>query len=103
MKYEAEEFAGKVKEKKMAELFADMEKMDIQAERKKTAEQRARAEKAEERAEKAEAIAEKGILLFIETCKELGVSKEIASKRLAEKYEIADAVAEEWIRKYWNE
>lgn len=93
---EAEELAGKVKEKKMAELFADMEKMDIQAERKKTAEQRARAEKAE-------AIAEKGILLFVETCKELGVSKEIASKRLAEKYEIADAVAEEWMRKYWNE
>jgi len=48
---EAEDLVGKVKEKKMAELFANMEHMDIQAERRNTAEQRQRAERAEERAE----------------------------------------------------
>ena len=40
---EAEELVDKVKEKKMAELFGNMEKMDIQAERRRTAEQRVRA------------------------------------------------------------
>lgn len=106
---EAEDLAGKVREKKMGMLFENMEKMDIQEERRKTEEQckrteeqRKRAEDAEERAEKAEAIAEKGVLLFVETCKELGISKEMACKRLAENYEIADAAAEEWIGKYWK-
>ena len=51
---EAEELVEKVKEKKMGELFENMEHMDIQAERRNTAEQRERAEKAEERAELAE-------------------------------------------------
>ena len=36
----------------MAELFADMEKMDIQAERQNTADAKRRAEMAEERADK---------------------------------------------------
>lgn len=100
---EAEDLAGKVREKKMGMLFENMEKMDIQEERRKrTEEQRKRAEDAEERAEKAEAIAEKGVLLFVETCKELGISKEMACKRLAENYEIADVAAEEWIGKYWK-
>ena len=56
---EAENLVGKVKEKKMAELFANMEHMDIQAERRNTEEQRQRADKAEERADKAEERADK--------------------------------------------
>ena len=51
---ETEKLTGKVREKKMAELFADMEKMDIQAERKKTAEAENRANEAENRANEAE-------------------------------------------------
>jgi len=55
---EAEDLVGKVKEKKMAELFANMEHMDIQAERRNTAEQRQRAERAEERAKREKERAE---------------------------------------------
>ncbi len=43
---ETETLVEKVKEKKMGELFANMDKMDIQAERRKTAEAVKRAEKA---------------------------------------------------------
>ena len=46
---EAEELVERVREKKMAELFECMEKMDIQEERRKTAEQKRRAEEAEEK------------------------------------------------------
>ena len=48
---ETETLVGKVKEKKMGELFANMDKMDIQAERRKTAEAVKRAEEAEKKAE----------------------------------------------------
>lgn len=48
---ETEKLTGKVREKKMGELFADMEKMDIQAERRNTALEKERADAAEERAE----------------------------------------------------
>ena len=44
---ETETLVGKVKEKKMGELFANMDKMDIQAERRKTAKAVKRAEEAE--------------------------------------------------------
>ncbi|MBQ9143087.1 MAG: hypothetical protein IJX63_15050 [Lachnospiraceae bacterium] len=48
---EAEELVEKVRKKKVGELFANMEKMDIQAERRKTKMQEERAEKAERQAE----------------------------------------------------
>jgi len=106
---EAEELVEKVKEKKMAELFENMEKMDIQAERRNTAEQRERAEKeksradkAEERADKAEAIVEKGIQLFIETCREVQLPREIILRKLVEKYSVSEQEAEAWISKYWE-
>ena len=106
---EAEELVEKVKEKKMAELFENMEKMDIQAERRNTAEQRERADKAEERADKAEeradkaeAIVEKGLQLFIETCREVQMPREIILGKLVEKYGISKEEAEEWISKYWE-
>ena len=68
---EAEDLVGKVKEKKMAELFANMEHMDIQAERRNTAEQRQRAEWAEERAEQAEKRAEQAELRELQRIRNL--------------------------------
>ena len=114
---EVEELVGKVKEKKMAELFADMQKMDIQAERKNTAKQRERAElaearadkekdradKAEERADNAEAIVEKGIQLFIETCKEFSMPRKDILVKLVEKYGFSPEGAEERLSKFWGE
>ena len=93
---EAEELVEKVREKKMGELFENMEHMDIQAERRNTAEQRARAEKAEAQVEKEKM---QGIQLFIETCREFGLSREEMLGRLAKKYEISLQLAEEWYEK----
>ena len=92
---ETETLVGKVKEKKMGELFANMDKMDIQAERRKTAEAVKKAEEAEKKAaeaveeaeKKAEKIAEKiaeeayviGMMKgIIKSCKSLNASREYA-------------------------
>ena len=48
---EAEELVGKVKEKKMARLFENMEKMDLQLERRRTEEQRQKTEEERRRTE----------------------------------------------------
>ena len=46
---ETAEYVGKVKERNMGYLFENMEKMDIQAERRNTARERARADEAEQK------------------------------------------------------
>lgn len=107
---EAEELVEKVREKKMGELFENMEHMDIQAERRNTAEQRRRADKEKERADKAEERADKekkqrkiererDIRIFVDTCQEFGLSKEDVVNRLVEKYEMNRELAEEWFKK----
>ncbi len=97
---EAEELVEKVKEKKMSELFANMEKMDIQAERRNTAEQRARAERAEERADKAE---ENSIQNVIDIYQKFGVAREVVLDELIERCCLSPLEAEEWLRKLWKE
>ena len=111
---ETENLTGKVKEKKMAELFADMEKMDIQAERQNTADAKRRAEMAEERADKeaeradraeahAEQEAENSIRSIIELCQEMDVPKVSAIQKLMEKKSLAyeDALAK--MALYWKD
>jgi len=90
---------GKVKEKKMGYLFENMEKMDIQAERRNTAEQKKRADKAEERADKAE---ENTIQTLIETCQELGASKEDTLQKIMEKCGLTKTQSIEKIALYWK-
>ena len=97
---ETEELVGKVKEKKMGYLFENMEMMDIQAERRNTAEQRERAEKAEERANRAE---EKGIRILIETYQEMGASKEDTLQKVIEKCNLSPIYANEKMSLYWKE
>lgn len=111
---ETERLTDKVREKKMGELFADMEKMDIQAERrntafqreradeaeKKAAEERARADEAENRAEIAE---ENSIKLLIEFGQESGAPMEAIVQSLMDKKKLS---REEAIKKtglYWKE
>lgn len=95
---EAEELVEKVREKKMGELFENMEKLDIQAERRNTAAQRERADREKERADKAEERADKererGIRLYLDTCRECGVSGEIIIGKLQELYEMSLQEAE---------
>ena len=98
----------------MAELFADMEKMDIQAERQNTADAKRPAEMAEERADKeaeradraeahAEQEAENSIRSIIELCQELDAPKTSAIQKLMEKKSLAyeDALAKTAL--YWKD
>lgn len=99
---EAEDLAGKVREKKMGMLFENMEKMDIQEERRKTEEQRKRAEEAEQKAEEAEKKLEDSIRLFVESCQNEGLAQEDTIKKLVMIYQINSEKAREQLRQYWK-
>jgi len=103
---ETEKLTDKVRKKKMGELFADMEKMDIQAERRNTAREKKRADKAERRVDellnKATTIAENDIKSFIEVCQELGASKDSAISKLMEKKHLSREVSLEKTAIYWK-
>lgn len=127
---ETEDLVGKVKEKKMARLFENMDKMDIQLERRKTEEQRRKTEeerrkteeqrrkteeqrrkteeerrKTEEerkRAEEAEQKLENSIQLFVESCQELGATKEILAEKFAEKFQVERNIAIQTVERYWK-
>ena len=111
---ETEKLTDKVREKKMGELFADMEKMDIQAERQNTADARRRADKEKERADKAEQLVveekqradkaeENSIKSITELCQELGMSKDSAAAKLMEKLRLSPEEAGKKIDLYWKE
>lgn len=93
---EAEELVGLIKEKKMGYLFENMEKMDIQAERRNTAQQR-------ERADRAEKEAEKGIQVSIELCQELKVTKQETIRKIVEKFGLSEQEAASRLSLYWKE
>ena len=93
---------GKVREKKMGMLFENMEKMDIQEERRKTAEQRRRAEEAEQKVEEAEQRLESIVRLFVENCQELGVSKETIMSKIQEKHQMSSDEVWKIVEEYWK-
>ena len=106
---EAENLTDKVREKKMAELFKDMEKLDIQAERRNTAEQRRRAETAEQRAEAAEQKAEESIqkietlsALLIKSYQYAGMSYDAVLKKITEELHLKKNEAIAIIEHCWN-
>lgn len=82
---EAEDLAGKVKDKNVSKLFENMDKMDIQLERRRTAEEK-----------------EKALKASIELCQEFGASKEMTVHKVVEKYSISPKEAEEKVKKYWK-
>lgn len=89
---ETEELIGKVKERKMGQLFEGMEKMDIQEERRKTAE--AMKQKAE--------MFEQGIKNYVNLCQELGGTKELAEGKLKEEFKLTHEEAEIKVKQYWK-
>ena len=93
---ETETLVGKVKEKKMGELFANMDKMDIQAERRKTAEAVKRAEEAEKKAEK------KAVMEIIKMGRDCGGTKEFVMRRLCDKYGFDEKEAKGKVDLYWE-
>lgn len=103
---ETEELVGKVKEKKMGNLFENMEKMDIQAERRNTAEARQQAEEAQECAEKermrAELAEEKVIQTTIETYQEMDAAKDDVLQKIQVKFNLSKEQAMEKMALYWK-
>lgn len=74
---EAAQYVRKVRERKMGYWFENMEKMDIQKERKNTARARKAAEQAKKELEQAKKeAAENSIKSVIEVCQGLGASTE---------------------------
>ena len=111
---DTEKLTDKVRKKKMGELFADMEKMDIQAEWRKTAREKKRADQAERRADQAQKHAdevqkqlklteENSIKSFVELCRELGASKDSAIQKLMEKKQLALEEARKKTALYWKD
>lgn len=102
---EAEDLAGNIKEKRMGLLFENMEKIDIQEERRHTEEQRRLKEEErrlrEEEHKLREMAEEKALRLFIEAYQELGAEKEIALQKLMEKFELNEEQASMCLQRYW--
>ncbi len=120
---EAEDLSGKVREKNMGMLFENMEKMDIQEERRKTAEQRLKTEeerrkteeqrrkteeqrrKTEEqraRAEVAEEKLENSMRMFVNDCRKAGMMRKDAVEKLTEIYQLDSEEAEKAMAIYWK-
>ena len=124
---EAEENAGKVREKNVARLFENADLGDVQARRREMAElkeqvqtareqiqeaqkmvqevekQKEEIKKQKEAAEKQKEAAEERVLaVFIETLKECDLSKENTLERLRVKFGMGVEEAEEKLNQYWN-
>ncbi len=93
---ETAEYTQKVRERNMGYLWENAEKMDIQAERRNTAE--ARKELAE---------AEKKLLIMyrvlIQAYRQQGLDRETVRERMINETEIDDAAAKELLDQYWDE
>ena len=104
---ETEQCIKKVKERKMGYLFENAEKMDIQAERRKTAEALQRLEEAEHKATEAERKLghekEQVIKGMIESLQECGIAKKQVIIKVAEKCGLTQQEAEKNVKMYWRE
>ena len=87
---EVNEAVGLIKEKKMPVLFEHFEGYDIQATRKEA--------KAEGRKE---GIKE-GLKALIETCSELGITKDKALEKVKEKFDLSDAEVNKYFNEFWK-
>ncbi len=107
---EMQECVSKVRERRMGYLFENIEKMDIQAERRNTAEAREEAKKAQEEARAAkeetkQAIRESQentIKSVITVCRKLQASKEQAVKEVMEICNKDREIALQKVEQYWQ-
>lgn len=106
---EINECVHKIKERKMGYLFENIEKMDIQAERRntekarqETEDARRRTEEERHRAEEAERKVEEMIENMILLCQELGTSREAAVEKLVEQCGLEHTLAENKVNLYWK-
>lgn len=82
----------KVRERQMGYWFENMEKMDIQEERRNTAKARQEAEQAHENAIKS----------VITVCQELGAGKETAVEKVMQNCLLDENTAVEKVELYWK-
>ncbi len=80
----------------MGELFANIDKMDIQEERRKTAEARRELEDFKKEAK------EETIRIAIEMLKDFGTTKEAATQKIMEKFKLTENEANEKTDRYWE-
>lgn len=117
---EAAECVEKVKERKMGYLWENMEKMDIQAERRNTAEARKQADEAEKRADEAvkrledtkeqlekslkyaEEIRRENLAAIINTAQKFGANKAQAAEQLMQVHNLSHEEAEAEVNRYWK-
>ena len=126
---EAAVYVKKVKERNMGYLFENMEKIDIQAERKRTADARREREKAEKERDQAEkerdqaekerdqaeekleqakmqmqqnleSERERSIRTMVELALQFGISQEEILRKIVHQYELAAEKAEEYWHRY---
>lgn len=100
----------------MGYLFENMEKMNIQEERKLRADAQKRLEEAEKRFEEEIKLAKEqvakqvtqqvteqvAIQSIVESYQELGMSKEITQNKLMEKFKFTESEAKRKLEQYWN-
>lgn len=91
---EIDGFTGQIKERNMAELFANFKAYDVQATR---AEARAEGKKVGQEQER-----EAGIEKLIKAAMELGASKERTCQQLMKQYELTESEAAKKVEQYWN-
>lgn len=91
---EVELFTGKIKERKMGELFKYFEGWDVQALRREIEETRRETRKEMEEA---------GIRKLLDVIMKFHISKEDAVKELMEEYHLNAGEAEEKVKLYWRE
>ena len=117
---EAKQCVRKVRERQMGYWFENMEKMDIQAERRNTAQAKEELEKtrreleaahkeaeaaykeAEAAHKEAESIKENTIQTLVETCHELGTTKDVAISKVMEKCGLNMSEASKKVELYWE-
>lgn len=107
---EAAQYARKVKERQMGYWFENMEKMDIQLERRNTAKARAELKLAEAKLEKVMSEAEQAkisatentIISLIRVCQSFGASMEQTITQLMEHYHLDRETAEHKAAIYFN-
>lgn len=97
---EAKQCVEKVKERHMGYLFENMEKIDIQAERKKTEVERQKAAQAQKQTEE---ILQKSYKILVSLCRQHGISREETVSELKENYGLEQEEAEKILGLYWKE
>ena len=100
---ETEELVGRVREREMGQLFADMEKMDIQEERRKTLEAEKKLQEAADKVQATEEKLQKALKLMTNMYMDAGLTKVEIKNKLQEEFGISFKESDEIVKRYWQE